>query len=61
MLKMKGTPENRIKLEGTGNGKGLWRGIEIHYCFTDNELDYVDILNAGSRYKLLPAIFGGFV
>ena len=49
MLKMEGTADARIKLYGAGTGKGSWSGIQFgDHARSDNVMNYVDILNAGS-------------
>jgi hypothetical protein len=45
-LKALGTDGKRIQFVGANTTKGSWRGIQIH-TETENELRYVDILNAG--------------
>jgi hypothetical protein len=45
-LKALGTDGKRIQFVGASTNKGSWRGIQIK-TETENELRYVDILNAG--------------
>ncbi|MDD4142976.1 MAG: hypothetical protein PHR20_09385, partial [Bacteroidales bacterium] len=46
-IKAKGTALKHIKFIGTGSEKGSWEGVLVS-TITGNELDYVEILNAGS-------------
>jgi hypothetical protein len=48
-LKAMGTASKHIQFVGTSTNKGSWRGIEIA-TITANELNYVEILNAGNEY-----------
>lgn len=47
-LKAEGTSDNRIVIRGVEKNKGHWRGISITSSNVNNNLDYVDIMHAGS-------------
>lgn len=45
-----GTDAEPIIIKGSDNARGWWRGIHIETVSSNNQLDYVQIENAGSNY-----------
>jgi hypothetical protein len=50
-IKALGTDGKRIQFIGATSTKGCWQGIDIHTS-TDNQLQYIDIINAGNGYEV---------
>lgn len=49
LLMAKGTADNRIKFVGVQNTKGYWIGLTLYSGSNANVMEYVDVMNAGSR------------